>query len=134
MSGTTTPSIRDVVRRAFFATHAGNSTDDVMIDDNLNAAFLKECQQQLPSASAADLNWELYNLRKQPPGIGRVTTVKQKRLKHDAYLHAAEIAARHMEDNYDLTIDRVLCDPAMRAEFDNIAQGIAPGVSAYHLR
>jgi hypothetical protein len=135
MSGTTTQlSLRDVVKKSFFATHGGNSTDDVMIDDNLNAAFLKECQQHLPTASAADLNWELYNLRKQRPGMGNVTTVKQKRLKHDAYLHAAEIAARHMEDKHALTIDRVLCDPAMRAEFDGIAQGIVPGVSTYRLR
>jgi hypothetical protein len=126
-------TIREVVRESFFVTHDGRSTDDVVIDDALNAAFLTACHRQFPSASDTELNWELYNLRKQPPGIGKVTTVKRQH-KHDDYLHASEIAARHMEDRHGLTIDRVLCDPAKRQEFDAIAQDIAPDVSTYRLR
>jgi hypothetical protein len=127
------PSIREVVRRAFFATHAGHSTDDVIIDDALNAAFITACQRELPSALPRQLNWELYNLRKHPPGIGNVTTVKS-RDKHDDYLHASEIAARHMEDKHQRSIDQVLCDPDLRREFDALAQAIAPGVATYLLR
>jgi predicted GIY-YIG superfamily endonuclease len=103
------------------------------MDDALNAAFVAACSRELPSASPYQFNWELYNLRKQPPGIGKVATVK-RRDKHDDYLHASEIAARHMEDKYKLTIDQVLCDPDKRQEFDAIAQKIAPDVSTYLLR
>lgn len=133
MSDAPLPSLRDVVTRNFFATHAGRSTDDVVIDDNLNAAFIAACSRELPSASPFQFNWDLYNLRKRPPGIGKVAVVK-RRQNHDAYLHASEIAARHMEDKHRLSIDRVLCDPETRQEFDAIAQAIVPGVSNYLLR
>jgi predicted GIY-YIG superfamily endonuclease len=127
------PSLREVVLRNFFATHSGRSTDDVVIDDIRNAAFIAACQEEVPTATPYQLNWELYNLRKQPPGIGRVTTVKT-RDRHDDYLHASEIAARHMEDEHQRTIDQVLCDPDMRRQFDALAQSIAPGVTVYLLR
>lgn len=125
--------IRNVVRRSFFATHGGRSPDDVVIDDALNAAFVAACQQELPDATAADLNWTLVNLRKRSPGLGNVTTVKRRDI-HDDYIHVAEIAARHMEDKHHLTIDQVLCDPVMRQEFDRLAKSIWPDVPAYLLR
>jgi predicted GIY-YIG superfamily endonuclease len=133
MSDAEPPSLRDVVRRNFFVTHAGHSTDDMVIDDTLNAAFIAACLRELPSNSPFQFNWALYNLRKQSPGIGKVATVK-RRDKHGDYLHASEIAARHMEDKHRRNTDRVLCDPDMRREFDTIAQGIAPGTSTYLLR
>jgi hypothetical protein len=133
MTDSDPPNLRDIVRRNFFATHAGHSTDDVVIDDTLNAAFIDACSRELPTASPFQFNWDLYNLRKQPPGIGKVTTVK-RRDKHDEYLHASEIAARHMEDKHKLSIDQILFDPEKRREFDAIAQGVAPGVSNYLLR
>jgi len=40
MSDPATPSLREVVKKCFFATHSGRSTDDVVIDDTLNAAFI----------------------------------------------------------------------------------------------
>jgi phosphohistidine phosphatase SixA len=48
--------------------------------------------------------------------------------------HAAEIAARLMEDKHKLTIDRVLCNPAIRTQFDGVARSAAPDISAYLLR
>src|SRR5262245_40832191 len=128
-------SLREVVQRCFFATHHGYSTDDVVIDDALNADFISACLRELPTATPFELNWKLYNLRKGGQrGIGKVTTAK-RRANHDAYVHAAEIAARSMEDKGSgRNIDRILCDPATRHEFDSIAQGISPDVSTYLLR
>jgi hypothetical protein len=77
-----TANLRDVVRQCFLATHSGHSSDDIVIDDRLNAAFISACQGVLPSASALDLNWQLLNLRKQQPGLGRITTVR-RRDRHD---------------------------------------------------
>jgi len=125
--------IRDIVRRSFFATHGGRSPDDVVIDDTLNEAFVAACLRELPNGAPADLNWTLLSIRKQPPGLGKITTVK-RRDNHEEYIHIAEIAARHMEDKHHLTIDQVLCDPATRQEFDAIAQSISPDVSTYLLR
>ena len=39
-----------------------------------------------------------------------------------------------MEDKYKSNTDRVLCNPALRNEFDRVAQSIAPEVSPYLLR
>jgi len=133
MIGAEWPNLRDVVRRCFFATHCGHSTDDVVIDDALNAAFIAACLREMPTATPYKINWELYNLRKQPPGMGKVATVKQRH-KHDDYVHASEIAARHMEDTHGFSIDQILCNPETRRGFDAVSQSIAPGVTTYLLR
>jgi predicted GIY-YIG superfamily endonuclease len=39
-----------------------------------------------------------------------------------------------MYDKYQLSTDRVMCDPERRWEFDRVARAAAPGVSAYRLR
>ncbi len=123
--------IQDVVREAFLAVHQGRSTDDVLIDDELNRRFIAMCQRQI-AASECELNWKLINLRKAG-SLGRVTTVKP-RADHDDYIHAAEFSARHVEDKYSLTVDRILCNPHHRREFDREAQRLAPDVSPYLLR
>ena len=74
----------------------------------------------------------LLNLRKTGQLDADVT--KQKTLRHEDYAHAAEIAARQMYDEHQLSIDRVLCDPDLRREFDRIAHSVTPDVSAYQLR
>jgi hypothetical protein len=124
--------LKQGVRQAFLKTHAGRSTDDVVIDDDLNRRFLAACQEELPSTSPEVLNWTLFTLRKAS-GLGPVTSTRERQ-HHDDYMHAAEIAARLMEDKYELTIDRVLCDPRVRTEFDTVAQYIAPDVPPYRLR
>ena len=121
-----------VVIEAFRAVHQGWSSDEVLLDDDLNTAFIRHCRERLPDAAEVDLNWQLLNLRK----AGRLQTpaTRTKRLSHDAYLHAAEIAARLVYDKHRQSIDRALCDPGLRTEFDEAAQQIAPEVSAYALR
>ena len=121
-----------VVIEAFRAVHDGWSADEVLLDDDLNAAFIRHCRERLPDASAVDSNWRLLNLRKA--GRLQISATRTKRLSHDAYLHAAEIAARFVYDKHRQSIDRALCDPALRTEFDQSARQIAPEVSAYALR
>jgi hypothetical protein len=127
-----TNDLREVVLAAFRVVHQGRSSDDVVIDDELNFAFLACCRQTLPNVVEFELNWTLLNLRKAS-GLGRVTT-KRERINHDAYIHASEIAARYIEDKFSMTIDRVFCDPQRRIDFDSIANRYAPNVSRYLLR
>src|SRR6516225_9586945 len=98
--------LKEVVKSAFLKVHGKRSTDDVIIDDDLNKRFIASCQTELPDVSPDVFNWCLYNLRKAS-GIGPVTEGRKKQ-RHDSYLHAAEIAARFMEDKYKLNTDRVL--------------------------
>ncbi len=124
--------VETVVKNAFLKVHEGRSTDDVVIDPDLNARFLVTCEEISPGIDGFDANWKLLNLRKSS-SLGKVTT-KTEKLQHKEYQHASQIAARLMEDQFGLTVDRILCDPSRRNEFDVIAESIAPGVSLYRLR
>jgi hypothetical protein len=106
--------------------------DEVLVDDELNRAFVEQCRKVLPDAEETLLNWTLLTLRK----AGKLETEATRRrvLRHETYFHAAEIAARWMYDKCQLSTDRVMCDPGRRREFDQVAQAAAPGVSTYRLR
>jgi predicted GIY-YIG superfamily endonuclease len=121
-----------VVKQAFVAVHDGWSADEVLVRDDLNAAFVARCRSRLPTADEAELNWLLLNLRKA--GQLDAAATKQATLRHEDYGHAAEIAARQMYDKHQLSIDRVLCDPQLRQEFDRIAHSVTPDASTYELR
>jgi len=124
--------LTEVVKVAFRKIHDGWSCDEVILKDSLNAAFIQRCRQSLPNVAETQLNWTLLNLRKA--GELDAKTTKRVSIRHDDYIHAAEIAARLMYDKYRLTTDGVMCDPQRRSEFDTAAQAVAPDVSAYRLR
>lgn len=125
-------AISEVVKQAFLNTHRGYSTDEVIICGRLNTTFIQACKRELLFVDEETFNWRLISLRKQGK-LGRVTR-KRKHANHDDYLHAAEIAARHVYDKYNKTVDRAFCDPELRRTFDAIACEVAPDVSNYLLR
>lgn len=125
-------NLRDAVEHAFLTVHAGRSTDDVVIDPDLNDAFLNECRKLISGVADFEVNWQLLNLRKAS-SLGKVTT-DVRRLSHGDYQHASQIAARQLEDRFKLTVDRILCDPIKRREFDRVASSVAADVSLYRLR
>ena len=125
--------LKDVVRLAYTKVHDGWSTDEVLLQDKLNADFLEECRTRMPDAPAFDCNWMLLTIRKAGD-LSDVKSTRRKNSHHDDYQHAAEVAARFLEDKHRSTTDRIICDPKLRAEFDRIAQEIAPKVEAYALR
>ena len=124
--------LAEVVNKAFRETHDGWSSDEVVLNDELNQKFIAACREQLPEVEETDFNWTLLNLRKA--GKLDAKTTRRHNENHDEYLHASEVAARHMHDKFRVTTDRVFCDPKLRAEFDKVAQTVAPDVSAYRLR
>lgn len=125
--------LQNLVREAFFTVHDGWSPDDVLIDDDLNRSFIAACRQRFPEGEEEAFNHSLLNLRRSRK-LKKVTTKRRPRSTHEAYLHASQIAARRMEDRYETTIDRVLCNPSRRQEFDRIALDFAPEVAPYWLR
>ena len=124
--------LKRVVGASFAATHDGWSSDEVLVQEALNRAFLETCRQQLPGVADREFNWMLLNLRKA--GQLDVPVTRRAPSQHAAYRHAAEIAARRIEDRHRQNIDRALCDPALRHEFDTAAQQPAPDTPAYRLR
>jgi hypothetical protein len=123
---------KQIVKSAFLSVNGGRSTDDVVIDDDLNKAFTDACQAVVATATPFECNWTLFRVRKSS-GLGPVSRPRAKE-KYADFLHASEIAARQMEDKHFVTIDRVFCEPKFRQEFDAVASAIAPGVSTYLLR
>lgn len=116
---------------AFAQVHDGWSADEVLIHDTLHARFLEACRERIGDLSELEWNWTLLNLRK----AGRLArATRRETTASDELSHAAEIAARLAHDRHHATIDRVLCDPDLRAELDRAAREAAPEASAYELR
>jgi hypothetical protein len=113
----------DIVKEAFFASHEGLSTDELLCDDGKLTVFDTFAQQRARTEGIAVTVTEarhlLLNIRKSGK-LGPVVA-KRHRANHDSYKHVAETAARICEDRHRTTVDRILCDPAMRADFDEAA-------------
>jgi hypothetical protein len=117
--------MKETVREAFLNVCEGRSPDLVVVDPDLNARFLSECEARGLSEAPAILNRCLLNLRKSGdlPGIRS----KPVRLANqEAYRFASEIATRFLERRDQITLDQILCDPIRAAELDKIATEIAP--------
>lgn len=116
-------ALLDIVKHAFFASHDGVSTDELLCDDEKLNLFDSFVQQRAQSAGIAvtvtAARHLLLNIRKS----GKLGPVVEKRYRgnHDPYKYVAETAARITEDRHRTTVDRILCDPAMRSDFDDVA-------------
>ncbi|MCA9216779.1 MAG: GIY-YIG nuclease family protein [Planctomycetales bacterium] len=124
--------VRDVVHAAFVETHAGWSSDEVLLQNELQEAFLRRCKEQLPNVKSQEFNRTLLNLRKA--GQLKVEVSQRRADRHDDYRHVAEIAARLLSDKHHATTDQIMCDPKLRMEFDEVARTMRPDVDAYLLR
>ena len=125
--------MKSIVKEAFLKVRGGYSPDRVVADPDLNKLFLEACRSLDLDRSARELNSSLINLRKacDLPGL------KSKRTSfrdQDEYSFASEIAIRFMERRDGVTLDQVVCDPALAAEFDRVAERIVPGYSPLRYR
>ncbi len=118
--------MKSKVIAAFDAASQGFSPDRVVVDPSLNAAFLGECVRLGLAAASTTLNRALLNLRKQ----GQLSGRKSRRTSfpnEDDYRFAAEMAVRFLERRDGVSLDDIICDPALTAEFDALAARICPG-------
>ncbi len=119
---------------SFREVHQDYSPDRVVADPALNAQFLDQCRKEWAGLDSRSLNKRLLNARK----AGLLKGVKSSRrtsfADEDDYRYASEIAARFLEKRYDVTLDDIICDPALAGEFDTIAEAIVPGHSVLQYR
>lgn len=125
-------TVKDVVRQAYLDTHDGWSSDEVVLQIELNEQFIARCRRELPDASVEDLNWTLLNIRKAGKLKSKVT--KRRKDNHERYQHLAEIAARTIQDKHKVTTDRIMCNETLRSEFDKQATLLAKDVHVYLMR
>ncbi len=130
---TDTAVLKRAVREAFREVHQGYSSDEVLLDDALNRAFLIACRRGCPEATDAQCNWTLLNLRKAGK-LSDIPTTRRRRDATDAVLPLAEIAARSVIDRTGDSIDAILCDPVQRQEFDRMIRQLDPGADPYLAR
>lgn len=116
--------------QAFAETHRGLSSDEVILQAELNRRFLRRCREKLARIEPGDggaaraersdarINWRLLNLRKA--GKLTVPTTRRDQRDYRDALILGEIAARTMTDKHRKSIDRVLADPELRDEFDQL--------------
>ena len=133
------------IERAFYTVHKGEISEEVVVNDRLRKAFLESCDEQLKklgleSRSEFECNWELWNYRK----TGRLGRVFEPRRKDHSLisrsdgLHARDVAKQIQKNGLskikNATIDRIMCDPDLRREFDRKAKEIDPQIDVYLVR
>lgn len=126
---------------AFRATHDGYSVDEVLIQSNLQSAFVAACwtantsdetaTTTIPDAFVLRCNRTLLQLRKRgalgPVATRRAPAPAEGAPPTSAYRFAAEIAARESEDQRQHSIDDALTDPVARRAFLNAARRVLSG-------
>lgn len=122
------------VIQAFVDTCSGYSSDRVVADPELNAKFLLRAKELGVLAEGTEVNLLLLNARKAGALTGMPRSRRTTFQDTEDYAFASEIAIRHLERTRGLTLDRILCDPALAREFDCLAEGLAPGYTPLKYR
>ncbi len=125
---------KSLIAEAFRHVYDGYSTDRVIVHPELNAAFLQECHRLGLAGSDYELNHLLQDIRKSQSALLPPATKKPQIKDYDEFLFASEIAFRHLQRNEGVTLDRVLCDPAMRSRFDQIGKRLSRTTDVFKLR
>jgi len=125
------------ILEAFRRTHDGFSADRVVADPDMNREFTEACARLGLVGDPCTWNTRLFRMRKagklkSVPTVNRTTFSWDE---SDNYLFASEIAWQRMLDSNDAdSLDEILCDPTLGAEFDDLANRLAPGFPLLNYR
>jgi site-specific DNA-methyltransferase (adenine-specific) len=114
-----------IVVEAYSRVYDGYSADRVVVDPDLNAAFLAECSRLGLKESPYRINHALLDIRKSKKIELPRTTKRTEFHDYDEFQFASEIAIRILQRAKGASLDQVLCDPVMALEFDKIAKQLA---------
>jgi site-specific DNA-methyltransferase (adenine-specific) len=120
---------------AYGETCGSVSTDQMLCDPELNAAFVHACKNKSLPGDAFVWNRLLLRIRKSgelPKGQSSRQRISFAAM--DSYSYASEIAMHLMALDYGLALDDILCRPTAALEFDRIAARFAPGHTAFEYR
>lgn len=125
------------IEGAFRATHDGYSADRVVADPDMNQPFIAACAEAGLVGDARTWNLLLFRLRKAGQLV-HIQTPQRTSLSWedcDKYIFASEIAWQSLlNDKSAKSLDEILCDPALAAEFDELAGQLAPGYKPFEYR
>jgi len=134
--------IRGIVSQAFLAMFDGLPEDHVVIEPEANTEFISRCRLLGAEHPEARLNRTLLNVRKAGwhTGIVRGQATQLPRPVLDRVGYAAEMAARLVQLQCEdvgsdaPSVDRMMCEPELRALFDEFVRSLAPGFTEYQCR
>lgn len=134
--------LRELITEVYCSMFRRLPEDHVVVNPTVNAEFISRCRAVGVTVSEYRLNMQLMNARKanRHTGLTREITPKLSGEVMDRIGYASEISARIVTNRHSektgrrTSIDRMLCDPILRHEFDELAAAIAPGAAAYEYR
>lgn len=124
---------KSALAAAFAEVHDGWSADEVLLRDDLQAAFLAAARRRIPELTSAQCNWGLINLRKAGL-LGDVRATRRDQTDVAPLRAVAEIAARQVSDRHGASTDQIMADPALRAEFDSAVRAVDAEADLYSAR
>lgn len=127
------PVDKDKVVEAFYDVRDDQRSPDLYVaDPERNQRFLCRCRDLGEVASDYAVNKTLLNARKNNllKNLNSIRTT----FNHEEYVFASEFAATELRYRTGASIDDIICDPELAAEFDSIAMKIAPGFTPLRYR
>jgi site-specific DNA-methyltransferase (adenine-specific) len=128
------------VIQSYLEVREGYSTDFVVADPDFNRRFLRRCRELGAAGTDFDLNWALFNARKNRHLTDIPKTKRFTVSRIDEYEYASEMAVRFVQrqvqerEHCEASLDKIICDPELAAEFDRLASRIASGFSPIEYR
>lgn len=127
----------ELIVQAFKETSDGWSSDEVILQIELNEKFLAAVHEKLKILDVAEvadaaINWRLMTLRKA--GKLKIKSTRRAKRSQQDVQPLAEIAMRSIQDKSKLSSDRIMADPVLRGEFDAVVKGLQSGVDLYAVR
>ncbi|HEY8665696.1 MAG TPA: hypothetical protein VIL86_03480 [Tepidisphaeraceae bacterium] len=130
-----------IVYDAFLRISNGTSAETVLLDKSLASKFHSESRKLGFHASAADMNRRLINIRKNPARYekhGIVLPEATKVTPHPSivpqYAHIIEFALARLRLRYGVTIDDILIDPELTAQYEEMVSSAAPSLTSEQVR
>lgn len=128
------------IAQAYLEVRDGFSTDRVVADPDMNQRFLRRCRELGLTGTGFDLNWMLFNGRKNKFFSDLPKTKNYTASKRDEFEFSSEMAVRFVQEQVSqrearaVSLDKIICDPDLAAEFDRIAERLAPGFAPLDYR
>jgi len=127
--------LNETIAAAFETTHEGWAVDRVVADPDLQARFYNECVRLGLPLSQKETCLRLLKLRKIGGALRGTERYSVSSEQCEPYLHACEIAwATVHADHPDISIEEILADPKLAAQFDRIAKDFSPGFTSLDYR
>jgi len=129
-----------LLAQAYLEVRDGFSIDRVVADPQLDRRFLRRCRELGLAGTDFDLNWKLFNGRKNKYFSDLPKTKNYTPSRKDEFEFSSEIAIRYVQEQFhaqkgwEISLDKIICDPDLAEEFDKIAARLAPGFSALDYR